>query len=108
MSTFPITLKTARSRPLATILTAAAALIAVGVAVLFLALGSADRGRITAKGQPAPTHHAPIHYRDSGRVPAALNPETGQLHGGARAFAPQAQASAPTSVMKHTSYGAVP
>ena len=120
MSTIQTTLRATPSRWSATVLTAAAALIAIGVAVLFLAYaggGGANRAATShptptlATRHPAPTYYPLIQYRGTGAAPAALAPEPGQMHGGrgvAPASAAQAHPTAPTSVSQSKSYGAVP
>jgi hypothetical protein len=93
MTTIQTTLTSARIRWTSAVLTAVGALIAVGIAALFLALASPTRGSHTASRHPAPTYYPLIQYRGTGAPPATA---TG------------ARATTPTLVNPRKSYGAVP
>jgi hypothetical protein len=93
MTTIQTTLTPARFRRTGAVLTAAGALIAIGVAALFLSLGSPTRSTHTAIRPPAPTHYPLIQYRGTGAPPAT---PTG------------ARATTPTLINPRKSYGAVP
>jgi len=119
MTTIPATLMPTRIRRTSAVLTAAGALVAVGIAALFLALAGPTRSSHTAIRHPAPTYYPLIHYRGTGAPPAtatgarATTPTDWQLiqyrgRGAPRATATGARATAPTLVNPRKSYGAVP
>jgi hypothetical protein len=93
MTTIPATLMPARIRRTSAVLTAAGALIAVGIAALFLTLASPTRSSHTPIRNPAPIDWQLIQYRGTGAPPATA---TG------------ARATTPTPVNPRKSYGAVP
>jgi hypothetical protein len=93
MTAIQTTLTPARNRRTSTVVTAAGALIAVGIAALFLALAGPTRSIHTAIRHPAPTYHPLIQYRGTGAPPATA---TG------------ARRTTPTLVNPRKSYGAVP
>ena len=70
MTTIQTTLTPTRFRRTSAVMTAAAALIAVGIAALFLSLGSPTRSTHTAIRHPAPTYYPLIQYRGTGAPPA--------------------------------------
>jgi hypothetical protein len=73
MTTIPTTLRPARIRRTGAVLTAAGALIAVGIAALFLALASPTHSSHTAIRHPAPTDWQLIQYRGTGAPPATAS-----------------------------------
>jgi hypothetical protein len=93
MTTIQTTLMPARIRRTGAVLMAAAALIAIGIAALFLALASPTRSSHTAIRLPAPIDWQLIQYRGTGAKPATA---TG------------AGATAPDLVNPRKSYSAVP
>jgi hypothetical protein len=99
-------------------LLALGALIAVGVAVLILALTGANRTTPTSlvtDTHPATTHLRVVQSHSTGVSNAVLDPLTGQMHGGgvmrvtARVGKPAVSAQAVREYVRaHRSYGAVP
>jgi hypothetical protein len=77
MTTIPATLMPARIRRTSAVLTAAGALVAVGIAALFLALAGPTRSSHTAIRHPAPTYYPLIHYRGTGAPPATTHGSVG-------------------------------
>jgi hypothetical protein len=93
MTTVQTTLTPARTSRTSAVLTAAGALIAVGIAALFLSLASPTRSNHTAIRHPPPTGYPLIQYRGTGAPPATV---TG------------ARATTRTLVNPRKSYGALP
>jgi hypothetical protein len=93
MTTIPATRMPARIRRTSAVLTAAGALIAVGIAALFLSLASPTRSSHTAIRHTAATYYPLIQYRGTGAPPAT---PTG------------ARPATATLVNPRKSYGAVP
>jgi hypothetical protein len=124
MSTIQTTLCVTPRRWSATLVTTIDALVAVGVAVLFLTLSGPSHRNPATASHPAQTYAPLIQYRGTGAPPATVNPhtdqthdgavvdpETGQIHGGAvpsPAGAAGAQTKTAASPRSRKSYGAVP
>jgi hypothetical protein len=124
MSTIQTTLCVTPRRWSATLVTTIGALVAVGVAVLFLTLSGPSHRNPATASHPAQTYAPLIQYRGTGAPPATVNPhtdqthdgavvdpETGQIHGGAvpsPAGAAGAQTKTAASPRSRKSYGAVP
>jgi len=70
MTTIQTTLTPARTSRTSAVVAAAGALIAVGIAALFLVLASPTRSSHTAIRHPAPTYYPLIQYRGTGAPPA--------------------------------------
>ncbi len=92
MSTIQTTLKPTRTRWTYALVTAAGALIAVGVTVVFLALTGVGRTNHPITSHPAATYYPLIQYRGNGAAPAT---------------AARTRPTTPTSLSPRTSHGAV-
>ncbi|MBV9421473.1 MAG: hypothetical protein JOZ98_01050 [Solirubrobacterales bacterium] len=69
MSTIQTTLTPAPIRRSSAVVAAAGALLAVGIAVMFLVLASPTRSSHTVIGHPPPTYYPLIEYRGTGAPP---------------------------------------
>ena len=83
MSTIQTTLCVTPRRWSATLVTTIDALVAVGVAVLFLTLSGPSHRNPATASHPAQTYAPLIQYRGTGAPPATVNPHTDQTHDGA-------------------------
>src|ERR1035437_6873653 len=124
MSTIQTTLCVTPRRWSATLVTTIGALVAVGGAVLLVSLSGPSHRNPATASHPAQTYAPLIQYRGPGPPPApvkrhadqthhgaVVDPETGQIHGGAvpsPAGAAGAQTKIAASPRSRKSYGAVP